>query len=218
MKTKQYAVIGLGVFGASLAKSLAESNCEVIAIDRDSIKVEEVADYVTLAVTADVTEPGVMKNLGISKMDAVIIAIGRDMEASVLATVLAKEEGVPVVLNKAVSEIHAKILKKVGSDRVVFPEKDMGVDVAKRLISSHLVELFEISPDYSMIEVKLPKIWIGKNLYDLNIRKEFHVNVIGLKRQEVLKLNLSARENFEEEDILIMIGENHRLDKILQLG
>lgn len=218
MKTKQYAVIGLGVFGSSLAKALAQSKCEVIAVDKDPLKVEEVADYVTLALTADVTEPGVMKKLGISKMDGVIIASGKDMEASVLATVLAKEEGVPLVINKAVSEIHAKILKKLGSDKVVFPEEDMGAYLAKRLVSRGLVELFELSSDYSMMEVTVPKIWVGKSLADLNIRNEFHVNVIGIKRNQLLRLNLSAREAFEAEDILIIIGENHKLDKILQLG
>ena len=145
MKDKSFAVIGLGQFGMTLAQTLAESNCDVLAIDDKEENIQEVADKVTYAVKADVREPGVLKSLGVQDVDVAVIAVAENMEASIIATMQAKELGVPFVLAKAMNSLHGRILSKIGADEVIYPEQSMGLRVARNLMSSGFVDIFELS-------------------------------------------------------------------------
>jgi len=159
MHKKQFVVLGMGKFGRSVAITLAESGCEVLVIDDNEDTINEIADRVTYAVKADVTDPDALKSLGISNFDGAIIGMGESLEASVLATILVKEMGVPYVLAKAQTEIHAKILKKVGADKIVFPEKETGIRIANNLMMNNLFDAIELSSVYSMMELEAFPEW-----------------------------------------------------------
>ena len=157
MDKKEYGVFGLGKFGATVALTLSGAGYEVVAVDSNEERVDAVADYVTSAMVADVTNPEVLENMGISNLDCVIIAISKDMEASVMTTLLAKEKGVPVVVAKAENTIHKRILEKVGADMIVFPERDMGARLAKNLMGGEFIDLVELSSEFSLVEVAVRK-------------------------------------------------------------
>ncbi|MDD3219974.1 MAG: TrkA family potassium uptake protein [Lachnospiraceae bacterium] len=217
MVKKQFAVFGLGKFGKSVAESLADAGYEVIAVDMDEEKVQDISDKVTYAARADVTEPGVMESLGVKNVDAAVVAISTNMEASIMATILAKEAGVPYVMNKATSQMHAKVLKKIGSDEVIFPEKAMGNRVAKKLMTGNFLDLFELSESFSMVEAIAPKEWVGKNLKELNVRTRHGVNIIGIKTGDKVDVKVNPDEPIQENSTLIMVGKNIDLTKILEL-
>ncbi len=214
MKNKEYAVFGLGKFGRSVAETLAESGCEVLAVDRDEEKIQDIADIVTYAAKADVTDKEALQSLGISNLDAAVVAISDNLEASIMATILAKELGVPYVLVKAQSEIHASVLKKVGADAVIFPEKEMGARIAKNLISGNFIDLIELSSSFSMAEMGVPLEWVGKNLKDLNIRDKYSINVIALKNDDQIEVNIDPEKPLRKDDIMILVGNNNDLQKI----
>ena len=161
---KQFAVLGLGNFGFSLATTLEEFGCEVIAVDPSEERIQEIADDVSVAIKADVHDKELIKMLGARNLDGVIVAISENLEVSILATLLAKELGAAYVLAKARNDVHADILKKLGADAVVFPEREMGSRVAKSIVATNFADWIELSSDYSMIETGVPSDWIGKNL------------------------------------------------------
>lgn len=211
---KDIAVIGLGNFGFSIAREYATEGGNVLAIDINDEKVQEVSDFVTYAVRADVTEPEVMKGVGLENVDIAIIAISNNMEASVMATIIAKELGVPEIIAKANNDIHAKILKKVGADRVVFPEKEMGIKIAKNISLNRFKDIIDLQEDYSIIEVQVPKNWVGKNLTELNPRKKYGFNVIASREEHELTINLNPTTPFNENESIIVIGKNELLQKV----
>jgi len=173
-----YAVIGMGRFGSSVAKELTKSGADVLAIDSNEEKVRSVAEFVTQAVKADITDAETVSALGLGNMDAVIVAVTRSMDASILATISAKENGASYVIAKAMDEMHAKILAKVGADRVIIPEKESGVRIARNLINGNFLDFYELSDHISMVEIAVKKEWVGKNLRQLDFRREYGVNVI----------------------------------------
>ena len=214
---RDIAVIGLGKFGVSVALNYAKKGGNVLAIDCDEAKVEEIADFVTSAVKADMTDPEVVSNLGLEEMDAVVVAIADSMEISVMATILAKEQGVPLVIVKAKNEIHAKVLEKIGADKIIFPEKEMGIRIARNLAANSMEDIVEIGADYSIVEAEVPRNWIGKNLMELNPRKKYGFNVIAKKYVEEtmhINPNINPEELFREGERLIIIGRNEILDKV----
>lgn len=178
---KSYAVIGLGRFGNAVAKELSESGADVLAIDISGERVHAISEFVTYAVKADVTDADTLASLGLSNMDAVVVSVGRSMDASILATISAKECGVPYVISKAQDEMHAKILKKVGADRVIIPEKESGIRVAKSLTNGNFLDFIELSDQISMVQIPVKEEWIGQNLKNLNFRQKYRVNIIALK-------------------------------------
>jgi len=214
MHKKQFVVLGMGKFGSSVATTLADCGCEVLVIDDDEERINEVADKVTYAVRADVTDPEALKSLGISNFDGAIIGMGESLEASVLATILIKEMGVPYVLAKAQTEIHAKILKKVGADKIVFPEKETGIRIANNLLMNNLFDAIELSSVYSMMELEAFPEWYGKTLKELDLRAIYKINVIGIKKHDNLNINPEPDQLISEDDILIIIGENEVLDEL----
>lgn len=173
MKDKSFAVIGLGQFGTALAITLAESNCDVLAIDDKEENIQEIAEKVTYAVKADVREPGILQSLGVQNVDVAIIAVSENMEASISATMQAKELGVPFVMAKATNGLHGRILNKIGADQVINPEQSMGLRVAKNLMSSGFLDIFELSSEFSMAEFRIPDEWVGKSLSELESGRSF---------------------------------------------
>lgn len=214
MWMKEFAVFGLGEFGKSIALNLAKCGCEVLVVDNDSEKVNEIADYVTYAVTADVTDYNVLKSLGIRSLDGVIVAIAENLESSIMATIYAKELGVPYVMAKAYTDIQATVLRKVGADAIAFPEKDMGARIAKNLVSGNFVDLVELSSKFSMVEMEVPESWQGMTLRELNPRDKLGVNVIAVKSGEDVKVNPNPDTPFNKDEILIIVGDNHMLEKL----
>jgi len=213
---KQFAIIGLGRFGSSVALYLTEMGYEVLAIDESAQRVQDVAHAVTHAVSADSTDEEAMTALGIRNFDVVVIAIGQDIQASILTTLILKDLGVPYIIVKAQNELHGKVLNKIGADKVVFPERDMGLRVAHHLISPNILEHIELSPDYSIVEMKLPSRMIGKSLKQLDIRQKFNCNVLAVKRNGEMNITPRANEPLVLDDILVIVGKNEELTKLEQ--
>jgi trk system potassium uptake protein len=217
MAKKEFVVFGLGRFGKSVATTLADSGCEVLVVDDNEDKIQEMADIVTYAVKANVTDVDTMETLGISNFDGAIVAIGEDLEASVMVTILAKELGIPYVLAKAQNDLHAKILKKVGADMVVFPEKETGIRIANNLLLGNFFDAVELSSTFSMMEIGALAEWKGHSLRELNLRAKYSVNVIGIKKNGVLDINPDADIAVSKNDVLVMIGKNETLNKLASM-
>lgn len=214
MNKKQYVVIGLGRFGSSIATTLYSLGNDVLVIDKNEDLVEDIADKVTHAVQADATDENTLKSLGIRNFDVAIISIGGDIQSSVMATLIVKELGVKYIIAKGNGELHAKVLYKIGADRVVLPEKDMGVRVAHNMVSSNILDYIELSSDYSIIEIKALKEWEGKNLKDLNLRKKYGINVIAIKNKGKVNLNPAADDKINKKNVIVAIGSTEALTSL----
>ncbi len=214
MSRRQFAVLGLGKFGKSVATTLANAGYEVIAVDHDDERVNEIADEVTYAIKADITEQGILENLGIKNVDAVVVAMALDLGTSVMATIRAKEAGAKYILAKASDVMHGSILKKVGADEVIYPEKAMGARIAKKMISNNFLDLYELSKTFSMVEIKVPEQWAGKTLIQLNLRKK-GINVIGLMEGDKVTVNVDPQLPLPKDETLIIVANNEILSKIV---
>ena len=210
---KQYAVFGLGSFGESVAVTLQELGCEVVVVDNHMERIEDISPYVSYAAQADIEDPEVIRSLGARNLDGVIVAVADDMEASIMATLVSKEIGVPYVLAKAKNELHAKVLKKIGADSIIFPEKEIGQSVARNLVSGEFVDWISLSPDYSITEIAVPEKWIGKSLSEIDVRRTKDVNVVGVRIGEKIQVTIDPEEPLQKEMMLIMIGSNEALEK-----
>lgn len=208
IKGKQYAIIGMGRFGSSIANRLYEAGNEVLGIDKDEDRIEECKDFVTHAVIADTTEEHALRELGIRNFDVVVVSIGNDIQASILTTLLLKELGVKQIVAKALNKYHGKVLSKIGADKVVYPERDMGERVAHSLMSPNVLNFIEVSKDYSIEEIMVPSRLAGKSLRELDIRARYHLSVIAIKTREEIRINPSPDQIIKENDVLLMIGEN----------
>lgn len=211
---KEYIVIGLGRFGSSVAKQLEANGCKVLAIDNNEKNVNMVADYVTLAMCADVTNEEALKELGMRNFDGAIVSMGHSLEAAVLAVIWAKEQGVSKIVAKAYDEMQGKILRKVGADDVIYPEREMGKQLANNLALKNVFDTIELSSDISIIDVPAKKHWIGKTLQELGLREKYQVNVIGIEKNGKLMITPSPTEPVEKEDIFLILGRNDSLDKL----
>lgn len=211
---KQYAVFGLGSFGESVAVTLQELGCEVVVVDNHMERIEDISPYVSYAVQADIEDPEVIRSLGARNLDGVVVAVADDMEASIMATLVSKEIGVPYVLAKAKNELHAKVLKKIGADSIIFPEKEIGQSVARNLVSGEFVDWISLSPDYSITEIQVPEKWIGKSLSEIDVRRTKDVNVVGVRIGEKIQVTIDPEEPLQKEMMLIMIGSNEALSLI----
>jgi trk system potassium uptake protein TrkA len=214
MDRQSYAVIGLGKFGFAVAETLAKAGYEVMAVDANEDIVQSIAGEVSYAMRADITETGVLESLGISNVDAVVVGIAENLEASIMATIYAKEVGVKYVMAKAENKLHATILKKVGADDIIFPEWSMGTRVAKNLMSGGFVDFFELSSKFSLAELPVPGEWVGKSLIELNLRDQYGVNVIGVKVGDDVQVNVKPDEVFRADQTLMIVGENDSLAKL----
>lgn len=223
---KQFAVVGLGRFGSAVAKTLSEKGYEVLAVDSDEQWVQEVSGYVAHAVMINATDEKALRAVGIENVDCAVVAIGADVEASILVTITLKEIGIKEIIARAVTEIHGRVLEKIGATKVVFAERDMGIRVANALVSPEIIEYIDLSPEYSIFEISPPKDFVGKSLRDLDIRAKYNLNVIAIKRkvriksergfEERDKINISpaASDVIAEGDKLIVIGTDEAVAKL----
>ena len=214
---KSYIVIGLGLFGAEIARKLCELGCEVLAMDVRSDLVQQLSDHVTHAVVGDGQDLEVLKALGAGNFDCAIIAIGDDLAASVLATMNLKELKVPYIVCKAHDETHRRVLEKLGADRVVIPEQEHAARLARSLSSHNVLDYIELSEDHGIAEVPAPAIWHGKSLKDLNVRAKLGLNIIAVRRGGSIHVSPAADFVMEEGDVVVVLGDNEHLEKVQKL-
>ncbi|NLG86626.1 MAG: TrkA family potassium uptake protein [Firmicutes bacterium] len=214
MIKRQYAVIGLGRFGSSVARTLFDMGYDVLAIDKDEEAVQSIAKDVTHVVQADATDEETLRSVGIRNFDVAVVAIGDDIQASILVTVLLKELGVRQVVAKAQNELHGKVLHKIGANKVVFPERDMGTRLALNLVSSNIIDNIQLSPEYSIVEIASRKEWYGRTLRELNLRSRLGIYVLAIKRESELLVAPAAEDTVEADDILIVVGRNKDIDQL----
>ncbi|MGH2453739.1 MAG: potassium channel family protein [bacterium] len=210
----EFAVIGLGRFGSSVARTLYELGHNVLAIDKDEEVLREVVDHVTHAVQVDSTDPEALRAVGITNLDAVVVAIGAEIQESILTTLLLKDLGVKKVVAKAVDDQQGKVLQKVGADLVIFPERDMGERVAHSLASPNVLEYIELSPEYTIEEVNVPARLGGQTLGDLDLRGKFGVNVLLIRRDSQLLISPGTDVRLQTGDVLVVVGENRQLNRL----
>lgn len=197
MKKKSYAVLGLGKFGTSMAMELAKAGAEVLAVDSNEENVHNIAEAVTCAVQVDVCDTEAMNSLGLSNMDGVVVAITGSMDASIMATILAKEANVPFVMAKAKDEIHKRILEKVGADRVIIPEKESGVRMAYSMLSGNFMDFVALSDRIRLIEIPIRPEWQGKTLRELDLRQKMRINILAVCKENEVVVNLDPDEVLE---------------------
>lgn len=214
MQKKQFVVIGLGRFGISLAKTVYDLGHDVLVIDKDEDVIQDISDNVTHAVQMDATDENALKTLGIRNFDVAVVAIGSNIQASIMATLLVKELGVKYIIAKGNSDIHAKVLYKIGADKVILPEKDMGVRVAHNLVSSSILDYIELSSEYSIMEIEVLEEWKNKTLKDTKLRSRYGINVVAIKNGDKINVSPSADDVLREKDIIVAIGSADELSKL----
>ncbi len=215
MKTKKtYAVFGLGRYGRAVAGELVENGMEVIAVDTQQKIVNDAAAYLPVCKCADVTDPEVIFRLGIRNVDTVVVCMASNFEASVMAVTLCKEAGVKNVIAKCANEMQQKILLRVGADKVVFPENESGIRLARNLLSSGFIDMISLSKDVSMIEIDVKDEWCGKNLIELNLRKKYGFNIVAVKKGEQVNVTINPEQPLEAETTLIVIANVAKLGKL----
>ncbi|WP_339249446.1 TrkA family potassium uptake protein [Sporosarcina sp. FSL W8-0480] len=213
---KEFVVIGLGRFGGSIVRELVELGADVMAIDVSHERVEEYAQIATTAVSADTTDESALRALGIRNFEHVVVAIGENIQASILTTLILKEIGIKRITVKAQNDYHEKVLRKIGADQVVHPERDMAKRLANNMVSNNILDYLELSDEYSIVEIRANEKIAGSTLIDLDIRAKFGVNIVAIKRQTQILVSPQAIEEIELNDILIVIGSDidiHRFEK-----
>lgn len=203
---EQFLVLGLGRFGASLARSLCTMGYEVMAVDSDADLVQEAASFATQAVQADATDEEALQALGVQNYDVAVVAIG-NVRDSILVTVLCKEAGIGQVVAKATDDLHAKVLRKVGADRVVFPERDMGMRVAKSLVTPNILDMVALADGYQIAEILLPAAWQGRTLMDVNVRRNYGLSVLAIQRNGSVIAAPGAEAVLTAGDVLLVMGQ-----------
>lgn len=214
---KSFVVIGLGRFGIEAAIRLSEQGCEVLAIDTHSDLVQQVSDRVTQAVVGDARDKEMLRALDVQAFDCAIVAIGDSLSDSVLATMHLKELNVPYIVCKAHDEVHSQVLKKLGADKVVIPEKENAARLAKSLASTNVLDYIELSEDYGIIEIPAPTPWVDKSLVELNIRAKVGVTIIAVKRQRDITVSPAADFRIAKGDTLVVLGDSAALKAMQKL-
>ena len=218
---KTFVVIGLGRFGTAVARELSALGHEVLALDLDEIKVQRVADKVTHAVTGDARDINVLKALGVRNFDCAVVAMGSDVGNSALFTLNLKELGLRQVVCKAQSHVHQRVLEKIGADRVIFPEHEMGVKLAQGLSSSSILNFIEFSEDYGIVELAIPHSWQGKTIRELDVRNAYHVNIIAVRKKEAPStLNVAPGANcaLEVGDNVVAVGRSEDINRLHEVS
>ena len=211
---KSFAVIGAGRFGSSLARTLYELGHEVMVMDSDEEIIRSISDEVTHGVVVDVMDEFALRDLGLSNFDVVIVAIGSDTEASIMATIIAKELGAKKVIAKATTDFQGKVLSKVGADRVIYPERDMGIRVAHNLVSTNVLEFIELSPDYGIIEITALDSWIGHTLQELDLPSKHKINIIAIKNTDEIIVAPGSDVVINKDDSLVIVASTTAIKKL----
>ena len=212
--SKSYAVFGLGRYGKAVAEELVRNGAEVLAVDKNESLVNNAIEKIPFCRCADVTDAAVIKQLGISNMDVVIISMAHNLEASVMATILCKEAGVETVIVKCADETQQKVLSRVGADKVVLPENESGIRLAKNLLSSGLVDVIELSRNVSMVEIPIKNEWEGKSLIELNLRQKYSINVVAIKQENEVLIDIDPSKPLDKTMTLIVIADTQKLAKL----
>lgn len=213
---KEFVVVGLGRFGGSIVKELIRLGADVLAVDTSPERVDEYAKIATQAVVADTTDEEVIKSLGMRNFEHVIIAIGENIQASILTTLILKDLGVQQITVKAQSDYHARVLRKIGADHVVHPERDMGIRIANNMMSNNVLDYLELSDEHSIMEIKANEQIAGFSLIDLDIRAEYGINIVGIKRGESIIISPAADDKILIGDILLVIGADVDINRFVK--
>lgn len=216
MAVKEIAVLGLGRMGRSLAETFSDRGGHVIAIDIDQKNVDAISDKVAYAIRADVTDVETVKQLGISNVDAAVVAMSENFEASIVGIIVCKELGIPYVIAKAQNKLQADILKKVGADKIIFPEIEMGSRVAMSLLYGNFIDAVALSDKISIVETTVPQKWVGKTLIELDIRKKYGFNMIAIKENGNLSIDVKADQPLKATQEIVILGNDNKLTKILK--
>lgn len=212
---KSFAVIGLGRFGSSVARQLYNDGADVMVIDNDIEEVNKIADSVTVATALNVIDTDALKNVGLSNMDAVIVSMADSLEPSIICIMTAKDLGVPMVIAKARDEISGEIFTKIGADVVLYPEKTSGIRLAHKLMSNDFLDFFELSDKVSLVELMPKKEWVGKSLKELNLRKEYKINVIAIKENEEINVSMDPDEPLKADFPLLVVVKKSDLKRLI---
>ena len=213
---KEFVVIGLGRFGGSIARELINQGANVMVIDSSSERVDEFAHIAIQAIVADTTDEAVIKSLGLWNYEHIIVAIGENIQASILTTLILKELGVPKITVKAQNDYHEKVLRKIGADFVVHPERDMGIRIANNMISNNVLDYLELSDEHSIMEIRANEKLANRTIIDLDIRAKYGVNIVGIKRDEDIMVSPPAEEVILEGDILLIIGADVDINRFVK--
>ena len=210
-------MFGLGSFGSAVALTLSEMGHEVLAVDSRMDIINEISHHVTHAVQLNATDETGFESLDVGQFDAAVVSIGENIRASVLISMLCKEAGVKLVVSKANDELHAKVLKKVGVDRVVFAERDMGVRVAKSIVAPHLVDLVSIGGDYTLAQLTVPETWVDRTLANLDVRRKYGVSIITVNHDSRINAALTAETKLHAGDQLLIVGLQKDVERVENL-
>ena len=214
---KQIAVLGLSRFGASVARALTNMGVEVMGVDKPPDKVADLAHDITHAVQADILDDDALDSLGLRNFDVVVLSI-KDVEISCIATMALKDHGAVKIVAQAGGEAHGKILERIGADKVIMPEKDMGIRLARSLSSNNLIDYMELSAKHSLMELEAIDEWVGRTLKQSNIRNRYKINVVAIRSGKVLRVAPGSDDIIHDGDVLVVIGENTDLERVNKLG
>lgn len=213
-KDRTYAVLGLGIFGSAVAKTLAKNGCEVIAIDQDITCINRIADHVSSAIACDVREVAQLRAAGLDEVDVAIIAMGSHLEESVMAIINLKELGVKYIVAKAKNKRYKQIFESLGVDRVVRPEKEMGQQVARSVLGQNIIDLVDLDDDHSVVELPVPQSWCGKSLIELDVRRRYQMNIIAIRSKEALNISPAAEYRLQPQDHIMVIVDNRFVEQV----
>lgn len=214
-QNKDILIIGAGRFGKSVAKTIHELGGYALLVDINEDKLKEVQNEVGQTIIADATDENILKSIEAANFDTAVVAIGGNLNASILTTLSLKEVGVKNVICKAVTEAQAKTLYKLGADKVIFPERDTGVRVAFNLFSRNVLESLDLGPNYSVLELTTPQNWVGKSISELNIRSFYNLNILAIKLGDGLEINPDSQKVLSQDDILLVLGKKDELKNLL---
>ena len=209
-----YAVFGLGRYGTAVARELAESGAEVLAVDSDEEVINNASAFLPYCRCADVTDPDALQQLGIANIDVVVLAMAGDLESSVMAAMLCKELGVKTVIAKCATDMNCRIMSRVGADRVIIPEHESGIRLAKSLLSAGFTDIIELSQDVSMLELEVWPEWVGKSLAELNLRRKYSINVVAMVKGSQISVNIEPDKPLEAGVRLIVIANVDKLRRL----
>ncbi len=214
----EFAVIGIGMFGRNVALSLARAGQSVLAIDLDQEEVDRAAAELDAVVCADATDEAALRELRLERMTCVVVAIGAEsMEASILATALLRQMGVPRIVARSLSDLHARVLRAVGAHEVVSPEEEMGQRLARRLAEPSVLERFALGEGAELAELEVPAGWVGRSLVELNVRHRYEVTVVAIRRGNTVRATVDASVPLRDGDVLVVIGEPEAIGRVAAL-
>lgn len=211
---KSIIIFGAGKFGSSLTKELSKSDIEIMVVDKNHDAIEDLSDYVDLAMEVDISDDKAMEELGISNFDMAVVAIGSDLEASILATLASVEAGVESIIAKVGSNKQAQILKKLGVSNLIYPERDLAIRLANSITKSDIISYLHFSNEYSIVEADVKKSWVGKSLIDLNLREKYGFNIVALIRESNTIINPKPDLKFQAKDKVVIVGHDDELNKL----